>query len=42
MAVEALVDAGDLALLAAVRRHASADRVDLATCVVRTLERYTS
>jgi hypothetical protein len=41
-AVETLLDSGDVALLAAARERASMTGVDLATCVTRTVQRYTS
>jgi hypothetical protein len=40
-AAETILGAGDLALLTAVRERASAEGVDLATCVTQTLQRYT-
>jgi len=39
-AVEALMDTGDLALLAAARERASAAGIDLATWVTQTVQRY--
>jgi hypothetical protein len=39
-AVEALLGAGDLALLAAVREQAAAEGLDLAACVTQTVQRY--
>jgi len=40
-AVETILGTGDLALLAAVREQAAAEGIDLAACVVRTVQRYT-
>jgi hypothetical protein len=39
-ALEALRGAGDVTLLAAARERAAAEGVDLATCVVQTVQRY--
>jgi hypothetical protein len=39
-AVEIILGAGDLALLAAVRQQAAADGLDLAACVTQTVQRY--
>jgi hypothetical protein len=39
-AVEMLLDGGDVALLAAARERASRTGVDLATCVMETMQRY--
>jgi hypothetical protein len=41
-AVETILGAGDLALLAAVRERAAAEGVDLAACVTKTVQRYTA
>jgi len=41
-AVETILGAGDLALLAAVRERASAEGVGLADCVAQTVQRYTA
>jgi hypothetical protein len=40
MAVETILGAGDLALLAAVRDQAAAEGLDLAACVTQTVRRY--
>ena len=40
-AVETILGAGDLTLLAAVRERAAADGLDLAACVTQTVQRYT-
>jgi hypothetical protein len=40
-AVETILGAGDLALLAAVRERAAADGLELAACVTQTVQRYT-
>jgi hypothetical protein len=39
-ALEVLLGAGDVTLLAKARERAAADGVDLATCVVATVQRY--
>lgn len=39
-AVETILGAGDLTLLAAVRAQAAADGLDLAACVTQTVQRY--
>jgi hypothetical protein len=39
-AAETILGTGDLSLLTAVRERASAEGVDLATCVTQTLQRY--
>jgi hypothetical protein len=39
-AAEAILGTGDLALLITVRKHASAESVDLAACVTQALQRY--
>ena len=41
-AVETILGAGDLALLAAGRERAAAEGVDLAACVIQTVRRYTA
>lgn len=41
-AVEAILGAGDLTLLAAVQEQAAADGLDLAACVTQTVQRYTN
>lgn len=41
-AVEAIIGAGDLTLLAAVRERAAAEGTDLGVCVAQTMQRYTS
>lgn len=40
-AIEAILGAGDSTLLAAVQEQAAADGIDLAACVVQTVQRYT-
>jgi hypothetical protein len=40
-AVETILGAGDLMLLAAVREQAAVDGLDLAACVTQTVQRYT-
>ena len=40
-AIEAILGAGDLTLLAAVQEQAAADGIDLAACVTQTVQRYT-
>lgn len=40
-AVETILGAGDLTLLAAVRERSAADGLDLAACVTQTVQRYT-
>lgn len=40
-AVETILGTGDLALLAAAREQAAAEGIDLAACVVQTMQRYT-
>jgi hypothetical protein len=40
-AVETILGAGDLTLLAAVQKQAAADGLDLAACVTQTVQRYT-
>ena len=40
-AAEAILGTGDLALLIAVRKHASAESVGLAACATQALQRYT-
>jgi hypothetical protein len=40
IAVEAILDTSDLALLAAAREQADAEGLDLATCVAQTVQRY--
>ena len=42
MAVETLLSAGDLTLLAAVREQATAEGLDLAACVTQIVQRYTN
>jgi hypothetical protein len=39
-AVETILGAGDLALLAAVRERAAAEGAELAACVTKTVQRY--
>jgi hypothetical protein len=39
-AVETILAASDLTLLAAVRERAAADGLDLAACVTQTMQRY--
>ncbi len=39
-ALEALLGAGDVTLVAAARERAAAEGVDLATCVAQTVQRY--
>jgi hypothetical protein len=39
-AVETILGAGDLALLAAAREQAAAEGLDLAACVTQTMQRY--
>jgi hypothetical protein len=39
-ALETILGAGDLALLAAVRERASAEDIGLAACVTQTVQRY--
>jgi len=41
-AVETLLGAGDLTLLATVRERAAAEGVDLAACITETVQRYAS
>ena len=41
-AVEAILGTGDVTLLAAARERAAAEGVDLAACVVGTVQRYTA
>ncbi len=41
-AVETILGTGDVTLLAAARERAAAEGVDLADCVVRTVQRYTA
>ena len=41
-AVETILGAGDLALLATVRERAAAEGVELAACVTKTVQRYTA
>jgi hypothetical protein len=41
-AVETILGAGDLALLAAARERAAAEGVELAACVTNTVQRYTA
>jgi len=41
-AVETILNAGDLTLLTAAKRQAAAEGLDLATCVVQTVQRYTN
>jgi len=41
-AVETILGAGDLALLAAVKELAATDGLDLSACVVQTVQRYTN
>ena len=41
-AVETILGAGDLTLLAAVKELAAADGLDLGACVVQTVQRYTN
>ncbi len=41
-AVETILGAGDLTLLAAVKEQAAADGLDLAACVTQTVQRYTN
>ena len=40
-AVETILGAGDVALLAAVQERAAADGLDLAACLTQTVQRYT-
>jgi hypothetical protein len=40
-AVETILGAGDLTLLAAVKEQATAEGLDLAACVTQTVQRYT-
>lgn len=40
-AIDTILGSGDLALLAAVKEQATAEGLDLATCVVQTVQRYT-
>lgn len=42
MAVETLLSAGDLTLLAAAREQATAEGLDLAACVTQIVQRYTN
>ena len=42
MAVETILGAGDLTLLAAVREQATAEGLDLAACVTQIVQRYTN
>jgi hypothetical protein len=42
VAVETILGTGDLALLAVAREHAAAEGLDLAACVVQTVQRYTN
>ena len=42
MAVETLLAAGDLTLLAAAREQATAEGLDLAACVTQIVQRYTN
>ena len=39
-AIETIINAGNLTLLAAVRQHAAAKGLDLATCVIQTVKHY--
>ena len=41
-AVETILGAGDLTLLAAVKEQAVTDGLDLGACVVQTVQRYTN
>jgi hypothetical protein len=41
-AVETILGAGDVALLAAVQQRAAADGLDLAACLTQTVQRYTN
>lgn len=41
-AVETILGAGDLTLLAAVKEQAATDGLDLGACVVQTVQRYTN
>jgi hypothetical protein len=41
-AVETILGAGDLALLAKVRERASTEGVDLNACLIQTVQRYTA
>ena len=41
-AVETILGAGDVALLAAVQHRAAADGLDLAACLTQTVQRYTN
>ena len=41
-AVEAILDAADLVLLATVKEQAATDGLDLGACVVQTVRRYTN
>jgi len=41
-AVETILGTGDLALLTAAKQHAAAEGLDLATCLVQTVQRYTN
>lgn len=40
-AVETILEAGDLALLTAAQKQAAAEGINLATCLVQTVQRYT-
>lgn len=40
-AVETILGAGDLSLLAVVKERAAAEGIDLAACVTQTVQRYT-
>lgn len=40
-AIETILGAGDLTLLAAAKEKAAADGLDLAACVTQTVQRYT-
>jgi hypothetical protein len=42
IAVETILGAGDLALLAAVKQQAAVEGLDLGACVVQTVQRYTN
>ena len=41
-AVETILGAGDVALLATVQQRAAADGLDLAACLTQTVQRYTN